>query len=56
MTNNKRMIMIPEERWNKMLETYDALVLELEETRKALKETVTSHKRQHLLSLKGGEQ
>jgi len=40
----QKMIMIPEERWNRMLETYDALVLELEEMKKALKEAATSNK------------
>ncbi len=33
----QKMIMIPEERWDKILETYDALVLELEEMKKPLK-------------------
>ncbi len=40
----QKMIMIPEERWDKILETYDALVLELEEMKKALKEATTSEK------------
>lgn len=33
----QKMVMISQERWDKMMETYDALVLELEETKKALK-------------------
>ncbi len=54
MTKSKKMIMIPEERWDKMLETYDALVLELEEVKKALKEAANSHKSQRTIGLEGG--
>ncbi len=50
------MIMVPEERWNRMLETYDALILELEETKKAIKEAAASHKSQQPLDLEGGAQ
>ncbi len=38
----RKLIMVPEERWDRMMETYDALVLELEETKKALREAATS--------------
>lgn len=38
----QKMIMVPEERWNRMMETYDALVLELEEMKEDLKEAATS--------------
>ncbi len=40
----QEMVLVSKERWGLMLETYDALVLELEETKKALKEAATSKK------------
>lgn len=40
----QKMILIPEERYYKMLETYDKVVNELEEMKKTLEEAATSPK------------
>lgn len=38
----QKMIMIPEERYYRMLESYDKVLKELEKLKKALKEAATS--------------
>ena len=40
----QKMIMIPEERYYKMLESYDKVIQELEKLKKALEEAGTSNK------------
>lgn len=40
----QKIIMIPEERYNKMLESYDKAIQELEKLKKALEEAGTSTK------------
>lgn len=42
--NTQKMIMIPEWRYYKMLETYDNAMKELEKLKKALEEAATSPK------------
>ena len=42
--NTQKMIMIPEWRYYKMLETYDNAMKELEKMKKALEEATTSPK------------
>ena len=39
---SEKMILLPEWRYNKMLESYDKAMQELEELKKALKEAATS--------------
>ncbi len=43
-----KMIMVPEERWDRMMQIYDALVQEMEETKKALREAATSKRASNL--------
>lgn len=41
---SEKMILLPEWRYNKMLESYDKAMQELEELKKALKEAATSER------------